>query len=54
MAEQHHLSDMFLERRKSFLAEASLNANAEFKEEVNHIPRRFGPEFRRDAMRPRK
>jgi hypothetical protein len=50
MAEQHHLSDMFLEQRKSFLAEASLKATAEFAEELRCIPRRFGPKFRRDAM----
>lgn len=50
MAEQHHLSDMFLEQRKSFLAEASPKANAEFAEEFGRIPRRFGPTFRRDSM----
>jgi hypothetical protein len=51
MAEQHHLSDMFLAQRKSFLAAVSPKVNAEFAEELRSIPRRFGPEFRRDAMR---
>jgi hypothetical protein len=50
MAEQHHLSDMFLERRKSFLAEASPKATAEFREDLRRIQRRFGPNFRKDAM----
>jgi Dynamin family len=49
-AEQHHLSDMFLVQRKTFLAAASPKAKAEFAEELRRIPRRFGPKFRRDAM----
>jgi hypothetical protein len=51
MGEQSHLSDMFLEQRKSFLAEASTKANAEFAEALKCLPRRYGPKFRRDAMR---
>ena len=50
-AEQHHLSDIFLERRKRFLAEAMPQANAELEVELTSLPRRFGPKFRRDAMR---
>jgi hypothetical protein len=50
-AEQHRLSGMFLTQRKCFLQAASPKANAEFAEELKRIPRRFGPKFRRDAMR---
>jgi hypothetical protein len=49
-AEQHRLSDMFLERRKEFLAAALPNARAEFAAELEKLPRSFGPKFRRDAM----
>jgi Dynamin family len=51
MAEQHHLSDMFLEQRKWFLAEASPRVNSEFAEALRRTPRRYGPSFRRDVMR---
>jgi GTPase SAR1 family protein len=50
MAEQHHLSDMFLEQRKRFLAEALPRVNSEFAESLKRTPRHFGPKFRRDAM----
>jgi hypothetical protein len=51
MAEEHHLSDMFLEQRKRFLAQALPSVNAEFEEELRTLRRRYGPKFRRDAMR---
>jgi hypothetical protein len=51
MAEEHRLSDMFLEQRKRFLAAALPIARAEFAGELNKLPRRYGPRFRRDAMR---
>jgi hypothetical protein len=51
MAEEHRLSDVFLAQRKRFLAEASPNTNAEFAEAVAMLRRRYGPEFRRAAMR---
>ena len=50
-AEQHHLSDTFLERRKAFFAEAMPQANAELEMELTRLSRHFGPRFRRDAMR---
>jgi hypothetical protein len=50
MAEQHRLSDMFLEQRKRFLAETSPRVNSEFAEALKRIPRRYGPKFRRAAM----
>lgn len=51
MAEEHHLSDMFLQQRKQFLAEARPKVNAEFAKELKTLRRRYGPKFRRDAMR---
>ena len=50
MAEQHHLSDMFLEQRKRFLAEASPRWESEFAKAIERIPQRYGPNFRRDSM----
>jgi hypothetical protein len=50
-AEQQHLSDMFLDQRKRFLRMASPKVEAEFSDEIKHLPRRFGPKFRRHAMR---
>jgi hypothetical protein len=51
MAEQQHLSDMFLDKRKGFLREASPKVEAEFSEELKQLSRHFGPRFRRRAMR---
>jgi hypothetical protein len=51
MAEEHHLSDMFLEQRKRFLGQALPGVKAEFEEELRTLRRRYGPKFRRDAMR---
>jgi hypothetical protein len=51
MAEEHHLSDMFLEHRKLFLQATVGKANSEFAAELKTLPRRYGPEFRREAMR---
>ena len=51
MAEEHHLSDMFLAQRKEFLAVASPEVNAEFEKELKALPRHYGPKFRRDAFR---
>ncbi len=49
-AEQHRLSDMFLDQRKTFLAAAFPQAVAEFDEQSRKLPRSYGPKFRRDAM----
>jgi hypothetical protein len=51
MAEEHGLSDMFLEQRKRFLAQTTPRVHAEFKEELRTLRRLYGPKFRRDAMR---
>jgi hypothetical protein len=50
-AEEHHLSDMFLEQRKQFLAATMPKVNAEFESELQHLRRHYGPKFRRDALR---
>jgi hypothetical protein len=49
-AEQHHLSDMFHERRKKFLATAMPEVHAEFAAKLARLQRRFGPNLRADAM----
>jgi Dynamin family len=51
MAEQHRLSDLFLDRRKEFLSDVVRTAMAQCKEEIVHVPRSSGPKFRREAMR---
>jgi hypothetical protein len=51
MAEEHHLSDMFLEQRRQFLARTLPKVNAEFQDELKTLKRRYGPKFRKDAMR---
>ncbi len=51
MAEEHHLSDMFLEQRRQFLAAAMPKVNAEFEKELETLPRHYGPRFRRSALR---
>lgn len=50
-AEQHRLSDLFLSQRKAFLADALPKAKEAAQDELARIPRRYGPKFRRDAMR---
>ncbi|HUO34130.1 MAG TPA: dynamin family protein [Candidatus Acidoferrum sp.] len=50
-AEEHHLSDKFLDQRKEFLSATVPTINAEFQEELAALPRHFGPRFRRDALR---
>lgn len=50
-AEEHHLSDKFLDQRKEFLAKAVPAIDAEFQKELAALPRHFGPRFRRDALR---
>ncbi len=51
MAEEHHLSDMFLTQRKQFLASTMSKVNAEFDEGLRALPRHYGPQFRRTAFR---
>jgi hypothetical protein len=51
MAEEHRLSDMFLEKRMQFLQRTLGRVKSEFEVELKRIPRNYGPKFRRDAMR---
>jgi len=50
MAEEHHLSDMFLAQRKEFLSAVTPKVNAEFERELRNLPHRYGPKFRREAF----
>ncbi len=51
MAEEHHLSDIFLSQRKAFLSAAMPRVNEEFENELRTLPRRYGPTFHRSAFR---
>jgi GTP-binding protein EngB required for normal cell division len=47
MAEQRHLSDMFVERHKAFLARILPEAEREFDAALHSGPSSFGPSYRR-------
>ena len=49
-AEQHRLSDLFLDRRKKFLAGALVASRKKFDETVSALPPAGGPSFRRAVM----
>jgi GTP-binding protein EngB required for normal cell division len=49
-AEQHRLSDLFLDRRKKFLAGVLVASRKEFDETVSALPRASGPSFRHAVM----
>jgi hypothetical protein len=49
-AEQHRLSDLFLARRKQFLADTLPRAQAELKQAIAIAPHGSGPSFRRHVM----
>jgi Dynamin family len=51
MAEEHHLSDMFLAQRKQFLTSAMPKIDAEFGDQLKALQRCYGPAFRRAAFR---
>ncbi len=51
MAEQHHLSDVLLERHKAFLASLSPRIDEEFARALQLLARGMGPAYRRSAMR---
>jgi len=50
-AEQHRLSDLFLTRRKAFLAEVCEKAQTDLAESASQLPHRYGPAFRVQALR---
>ena len=51
MAEQRHLSDLFVGRHKAFLSSVWPRANEEFDRALRSVPRRMGPSYRRAIMR---
>ncbi len=51
MAEQRHLSDVFVDRHKEFLNSVWPSAEEEFKRAVRSTPRTMGPSYRRAIMR---
>lgn len=51
MAEQRHLSDVFVGRHKEFLGSVWPPAEEEFKRAVRSMPSRLGPSYRRAIMR---
>jgi GTP-binding protein EngB required for normal cell division len=51
MAEQHRISDVFVERRQRFFQAAWAEAEKEFNEMLRSLPSGFGPRYRRRAMR---
>jgi GTP-binding protein EngB required for normal cell division len=51
MAEQRHLSDVFVDRHKAFLASVWPPAEEEFQRAVPSLPRTMGPSYRRAIMR---
>jgi hypothetical protein len=50
-AEQHHLSDLLVERHKAFLASLSPRIDQEFEKSLQSLARGMGPAYRRRAMR---
>lgn len=50
MAEQQRLSDVFVDRHKLFLASVLPQANQEFGQALQSIPRQLGPSYRRSLM----
>ena len=51
MAEQRHLSDVFVDRHKEFLNSVWPLAEEEFQRAVRSTPRTMGPSYRRAVMR---
>jgi hypothetical protein len=51
MAEQRHLSDVFVDRHKEFLRSVWPPAEEEFQRAVRSMPRTMGPSYRRAIMR---
>jgi hypothetical protein len=51
MAEQRHLSDVFVDRHKAFLNAVWPPAEEEFQRAVRPLPRTMGPSYRRAIMR---
>jgi GTP-binding protein EngB required for normal cell division len=50
MAEQHRISDLFVERRQQFFRSGWVESESEFRNELQSVPRGFGPHYRRRVM----
>ncbi|MGH9744369.1 MAG: dynamin family protein, partial [Candidatus Acidiferrum sp.] len=50
LAEEHRLSNSFLERRRSFLETTLPKATTEYRAALSELSRGFGPSYRRAAM----
>ncbi len=50
MAEQHRISDLFLERHREFFRSAWKESESEFDKELSTVRRGFGPHYRRRVM----
>jgi len=51
MAEQHRISDLFVDRHKQFFGAAWAESESEFIQELPSVSPRFGPQYRRRLMR---
>ena len=51
MAEQHHLSDLLVDRHEAFLSLASPQATQELERAFRRVPPAMGPSYRRSVMR---
>jgi len=51
MAEQHRISDLFVERHRQFFWSAWTESETEFDEKLPSLPLGFGPYYRRRVMR---
>jgi GTP-binding protein EngB required for normal cell division len=51
MAEQQHISDMFVDRHKAFLARVMPGAKQELEEAITSLPYALGPRYRRRLMK---
>ncbi len=50
MAEQHRISDLFVERHREFFRSSWMESEREFDEELLSVPPEFGPHYRRRVM----
>ena len=50
MAEQHRISDLFVERHREFFRSSWMESEREFDEELLSVPAGFGPHYRRRVM----
>ena len=51
MAEQHHISDLFVDRHKVFLARVLPGAKEELEQAISTLPYALGPRYRRRLMK---